>query len=386
MAQDAPSAATGAGAGQPGANPFRPGFGVSPRVLAGRDELLEEFDTALDEGPGSPLRSVLVSGARGMGKTVILNELEEAARVRGWLVVRLPESGDLVEELASTTLPALLAEHDSERAVRRRVTGAGIAGVGSLSTTARERYEVRETAATLLARLLDVLAGHGTGLLFTLDELQAVDREAVSAFASLYQHLVRDERDVALAAAGLPVGVGQLLQHRGTTFLRRAERVQLGPLRTEEVTDAARRTVEGAGGVIAEDALDVLADVVHGYPYLLQLAGYRAWRDAAGGPITADHVRATRGVVSERMGRLVHGPALLDLPQAQRAYLMAMAQDDGASSTGEVAARLGLTAQHANVFRTRLIERELIAPAGHGRVDYSLPYLRDHLRRQAATG
>ena len=65
-----------------GANPFRPGFGVSPRVLAGRDELLEEFDTALDEGPGSPLRSVLVSGARGMGKTFILNYLEEAARVR----------------------------------------------------------------------------------------------------------------------------------------------------------------------------------------------------------------------------------------------------------------------------------------------------------------
>lgn len=364
------------------ANPFRPGFGVSPRVLAGRDQLLEEFDTALDEGPGSPLRSVLVSGARGMGKTVILNELEEAARVRAWLVVRLPESGDLLEELASTTLPSLLAEHDSERAVRRRVTGAGIAGVGSLSATAKERYEVRETAATLIARLLDVLASHETGVLFTLDELQAVDRESVAAFASLYQHLVRDERDVALVAAGLPVGVDQLLQHRGTTFLRRAERVQLGPLSTAEVTDAARRTVEGADGTITDDALRALTEVVHGYPYLLQLAGYRAWREAAGGRIAESHVRATLRVVSERMGRLVHEPALRDLPQAQGAYLAAMARDDGPSSTGEVALRLGLSAQHANVFRTRLIERELIAPAGHGRVDYTLPYLRDHLRRQ----
>ena len=367
-----------------GVNPFRPGFGVSPRVLAGRDELLEEFDIALDEGPGSPLRSVLVSGARGMGKTVILNELEEAARVRGWLVVRLPESGDLVGELAATTVPMLLAEHDGERAVRRRVTGAGVAGVGSLSTTAHERYEVRETAATLLARLLDVLAGHGTGLLFTLDELQAVDRESVAAFAALYQHLVRDERDVALAAAGLPVGVGKLLQHRGTTFLRRAERVQLGPLSRTDVIDAGRRTVEEAGGVIGEDALVALAEVVHGYPYLLQLAGYRAWRDAGGEPITGRDVRATLPILSERMGRLVHEPALRDLPEAQRGYLAAMSLDDGASSTGTVAARLSLTAQHANVFRTRLIERELIMAAGHGRVDYSLPYLRDHLRRLAA--
>lgn len=365
-------------------NPFRPGFGVSPRVLAGRDELLEEFDTALDEGPGSPLRSVLVSGARGMGKTVILNELEEAARARGWLVVRLPESGDMMEEMASTALPALLAEHDGERAVRRRVTGAGIAGVGSLSTTARERYEVRETAATLIARLLDVLAGRGTGVLFTLDELQAVDQESVAAFAELYQHLIRDERDVALAAAGLPMGVGKLLQHRGTTFLRRAERVQLGPLSAADVIDAGRRTVEEAGGVITEDALLALAEIVHGYPYLLQLAGYRAWRDAGGGQITAVLVRETLPILSERMGRLVHEPALRELPGAQRAYLGAMSLDEGASSSGVVAARLGLSAQHANVFRTRLIERELIEPAGHGRVDYSLPYLRDHLRRLAA--
>ena len=366
----------------PGPNPFRPGFGVSPRVLAGRDELVEEFDTALDEGPGSPLRSVLVSGARGMGKTVILNELEEVARGRGWLVVRLPETGDLLEELAATLLPRLLAEHDSERAVHRRVTGGGVAGLGSVTTTAKERYPVRESAGTLLERLLDVLAAHGTGVLFTLDELQAVDRESVAGFASLYQHLVRDERDVALAAAGLPVGVDQLLQHRGTTFLRRAERIQLAALTTRQVVEATRLTIEGADGSVSEPRLTALAEVVHGYPYLLQLAGYRAWREAAGAMITPDHARATVPVVSERMGRLIHDPALRDVPEAQRAYLAAMAQDDGPSSTGEVAARLGLTAQHANVFRTRLIQRELIVPAGHGSVDFGLPYLREHLRRQ----
>lgn len=368
----------------PGANPFRPGFGVSPRVLAGRDDLLEEFDIALDEGPGSPLRSMLVSGARGMGKTVVLNELEDAARARGWLVVRLPESGGLLEELAATVLPGLLAEYDGERAVRRRVTGGGVAGLGSVSVTAQERYPVRESVATLLGRLLDVLSGHGTGLLFTLDELQAVDRDSVAAFASVYQHLVRDDRDVAFVAAGLPVGVDQLLQHRGTTFLRRAERIHLAALKDAEVMEAARLTVEGAQGAVDQDALVAMAGIVHGYPYLLQLVGYRAWREAGGGDILRSHVGATRSVVSERMGRLIHEPALRDLPESQVSYLRAMAQDPGPSSTGEVAGRLGLSAQHANVFRSRLIERELIVPAGHGRVDFALPYLRDHLRRKAA--
>lgn len=365
-----------------GPNPFRPGFGVSPRVLAGRGELLEEFGIALEEGPGSPFRSTLVSGARGMGKTVVLNELEELARVRGWLVVRLPESTGLVDELRDTTLPRLLEEHDPSRAVRRKVTGGGVAGVGSVTTTAEERYPVRESAGTLLSRLLDVLAAHGTGLMFSLDEVQAVDRDALADFASVYQHLVRDEREVAFASAGLPVGVDQLLQHRGTTFLRRAERVHLPALSDAEVVGAARRTVQEGGRRIADEALGALAEAVHGYPYLLQLVGHGAWRAAgARAEISAVDVRSTVPTVIERMGRLIHGPALRDLPQGQRNYLAAMAADDGPSSTGELASRLGISMQYQNVYRTRLIGRELIRSAGHGLVDFTLPYLREHLRK-----
>ncbi|PZU42033.1 MAG: hypothetical protein DI571_12060 [Arsenicicoccus sp.] len=69
------------------------------------------------------------------------------------------------------------------------------------------------------------------------------------------------------------------------------------------------------------------------------------------------------------------------MPQGQLDYLRAMAQDDGPSSTGEVAARLDISKQHGNVVRSRLIDRELIVPAGHGLVDVALPYLREHLRR-----
>lgn len=364
-----------------GPNPFRPGFGVSPRVLAGRADLLEEFELALDEGPGSPLRSVLISGARGMGKTVILNELEELARVRGWLVVRLPESTGILEELRDTSLPALLAEHDPARSVKRRVTGGGVTGLGSITTSAEERYAVRDTAATLLGRLLDVLSTRGTGVMFSLDEVQAVDREALAEFAAMYQHVVRDEREVVFAAAGLPVGVDRLLAHPGTTFLRRAERIHLPALTRTEVTDAAERTVQDAGRGITSDAVEALADLVHGYPYLLQLAGHGAWRAAGDSDeIQSADVVSTRSGVIERMGRLVHAPALRDLARGQRDYLGAMAKDDGPSSTGEIAARLGVSMQYQNVYRDRLIEGELIRPAGRGLVDFALPYLREHLR------
>ncbi len=364
-------------------NPFRPSFGVSPRVLAGREDLLQDFDVALDEGPGSPLRSLLVSGARGMGKTVVLNELEDIARTRGWLVVRLPEGDGMLEELEVSTVPALLAEHDST-AVRRRVTGGGIGAVASVATEVEDRYPVRHSLAQLLARLLDVLATHETGLLFTLDEVQAASPDVVGRFAATYQHLVRDDREVAFAAAGLPTGIDQLLRQGGTTFLRRAERVHLAVLAGGEVRTAARATVEEAGRTIGEEALDRYVAIVHGYPYLLQLVGYHAWRAHRDRPeITADDVARTLPLVVERMGRLVHAPALGPLPEGQRRYLRAMAVDDGPASTRQVAERMGVPMQQQNVYRARLIDRELVEPAGHGYVDFTLPYLREHLRAQA---
>lgn len=364
-------------------NPFRPSFGVSPRVLAGRVDLLQDFDVALDEGPGSPLRTLLVSGARGMGKTVVLNELEDIARSRGWLVVRLPEGDRMLEELVDTTVPALLAEHDVT-AVRRRLTGGGVSSVVTVSTQVEDRYPVTASLAQLLTRLCEVLAGHETGLLFTLDEVQAAAPDVVGRFATTYQHLVRDDREVAFAAAGLATGVDQLLRQAGTTFLRRAERVHLAALTETEVASAARATVEDAGRRIGDAALGRFVQICHGYPYLLQLVGYHAWRAERGGEeITLDDVDRTLPVVVERMGRLVHAPALGTVPERQRSYLRAMAADDGPAATSEVARRMGVSMSEQNVYRARLIDRELITPAGHGFVDFALPYLREHLRGQA---
>ncbi|WP_299520647.1 ATP-binding protein [uncultured Serinicoccus sp.] len=364
-----------------GGNPFRPSFGTSPRVVAGRADLLDEFDIALDEGPGSPMRSILLSGARGMGKTVLLNELEERARVRGWHVLRLPEGPGLMSELERTVLPARLTEHDPA-SQRRRITGGSISAVGSVSTDTSEAYPTTPSVATMLQRLAEIARSHGTGVLLTLDEVQAAPIEDVARLASAYQHLLRDESEIAFVGAGLPTGIAALLAQQGSTFLRRAERVDLAPLRREEVLDAAVRTVREAGRVISAEAGERLADVVHGYPYLLQLVGYQAWRAAGDDEvITLADVEATLPVVVDRMSRLVHTPALRQVPPGQLDYLRAMAQDDGPSSTGEVAARLGVSKQHGNVVRGRLIDRELIAPAGHGLVDMALPYLREHLRR-----
>ena len=97
------------------ANPFRPSFGNSPPVLAGRDELIEQFAEALDNGPGAPGRATLYTGARGTGKTVMLNEVADIARQRGWLVIEETASPGVVTRLV-TPAPAGRCSPTSTRA------------------------------------------------------------------------------------------------------------------------------------------------------------------------------------------------------------------------------------------------------------------------------
>lgn len=154
-------------------NPFTPTFGVSPPLLVGREDELASFREALEEGPGSPGRAMLFTGARGSGKTVMLNEVEDLARRHGWLVVSETTRPGVAEHLAQTVLPGLLAEHVSG-AVRSRVTGAQVAAAGfgaGVSTEREQRYPQAASLRSQLEALTEALAVHQSGVLVSLDEV-----------------------------------------------------------------------------------------------------------------------------------------------------------------------------------------------------------------------
>jgi hypothetical protein len=189
---------------------------------------------------------------------------------------------------------------------------------------------------------------------------------------------------VALAFAGLPSAVSDLLNDKVLTFLRRATPVQLEDVPLDEVRSALARSITESGRYIDAQALDAATVATGGYPFMIQLVGYHVWRKANG--LAIDLVSAKEGIAAarNRLGSTVHATALADLSDIDRTYLLAMAQDDGPSNTGTVASRMGKTPQYANVYRTRLIEAGVIEPVMHGYVDFSIPYLREYLREHAA--
>ena len=347
------------------ANPFRPSFGVNPPLLAGRDAEILAFGDALDQGPGAPGRATIYTGLRGVGKTVMLNEAEAQARQRGWVVVSETSVPGLVQRLVSNRLPEVAANLEMHRQ-GTRLTAINLPfHLGGLTwqppTSTSEGPDLRAQ----LTALTDHLAEHGTGLLITVDELHQSDRAGMRELAATLQHCLREERPVAFAGAGLPTAVADLLNDDVLTFLRRADRHQLGAVDNADVADALARTTgehwtrhhrrRSAGRCHRHQRIS-LPDPAGRLLDLQTRRHRRGWicPDRRGDRCP----RGQRG--PRRLGSLIHEPALRDLSHVDRTFLAAMASDDGSSWMPDIAARLGVDKSYASQYRLRLIAADMI--------------------------
>lgn len=368
-------------------NPFKAGFGVSPPLLAGRDQLIADFADALLDGPGALGRATLYTGARGAGKTVMLNAIEAAAKSQGWIVVSETASPGLIDRLTQSRLPEKLREFDP-KVVRRRLTGIDLPlKGGGVSWETLESHVVKADLRAQISLLADLLADHETGVLITLDEVHVNQIGELRELATVIQHAFREDREVAFAAAGLPSAISDLLNDDVLTFLRRADRHALGTVDLDDVRRALRSPIEAGGRAVADKVLDLMVDATEGYPFLIQLVGEQCWRvDRESKEISRSQAQTGIANARRRLGSLVHAPALHDLSGVDKSFLLAMAEDDGASKIADIAKRLDSDGNYAGIYRLRLIDAELISPAGHGLVDFTLPYLREYLREQAGKG
>ncbi|MCY1158881.1 MAG: family ATPase [Citricoccus sp.] len=366
-------------------NPFKPTAGAAPPLLVGRQPILDAFQESIDDGPGAPFLLQLMTGARGVGKTVMLNELGEVAVRNGWIVIHATAGPGMLDRIA-------------RRAARyRQELGSPDRGPGTTSwkitTPVGELGRESHTSDPELriwldevADLLDVLEDHGTGVCVTIDEIHSLDLGQMQILAGDVQMFVREGRRISLIMAGLPRAVEELLagDSRPTTFLRRAERPLLADVPVAEVADSFFQIITDADRSISDELAMECAQATEGYPFMIQLVGYHVWRQAGRGPITQEHVTAGVAAAQSRLGALVHEPALADLSAVDRTFLVAMARDDGPSRLGDIAGRMSRDRRYASVYRDRLLKAGMIRAAGHGLVDFEAPYLREYLRGHAA--
>lgn len=364
-------------------NPFRPTFGSAPYVLIGRDEHVLDFEAAFEAvDPGAPGLTALITGARGMGKTVLLGEFAHAAEKQGWVTIKETARPGLLERLGVDRLPRLLEQYAPHK---RRMKQLGVnTPLGGFNGAFEEAARAELTVRSQIEMLTDALVRHQTGLAITIDEVQQGDPDELQALGEIAQFARQDDRLFALAAAGLSNYMDDFLAGKGTTFLRRAEPHKIGAIADlDAISDALTQTVEEAGGMIEACAAQYAAKESRGYPFLIQLIGYQAWRETSN--ITLGAVQVAVENARRRLASQVHSSALVGLSDIDKTYLLAMSLDGEApSNTGEIASRIGVSPQYANTYRKRLMDQGVIENVGYGQVAYTIPYLGDYLREHAS--
>ncbi len=379
-------------------SPYRPGFNQAPMVLAGREEVLAAADeaiavAALDRRTPQPL---LLLGARGVGKTVLLGEIAGRAGVRhGWPHVHLeitpsaPFAPQLLQTVASTM--ELLEGDPARRRLRATdtVVHAKLPGVGAEVHLAREQQPEGDPTlaiATVLRHLADRLMQQGTGVVLTVDEAQLADRNEMTRFAAALQEGTGNDWPLMVAIAGLR----SIRDHRRMpSYFERAEWHELGALDQAATLEALAAPAAAAGRPFDPPAAAYLAGETGGYPYAIQLYGHHAWRASAGQDrITLDAARRAARTASAQLERGLYAQRWAQASPREQEYLLALAaqQAEGQPMTGgAVARRLGVVPAQLSQYRARLIEKGTLVAEGDA-LSFAVPGMAAYVLRAVEAG
>lgn len=360
-------------------NPFTPTFGQIPPVMAGRSEIIGEVVRAFERGMGDPNLVSLLVGARGSGKTALLTYLADEALSRGWVTASVSAVPGMLEDIEERALVA--AGEFVETPDRMRLRGFNVGQLLGVEWESREAPP--GNWRTRMGGILDMMAEHDVGLLIVVDEVR-VDLEDMIQLASVYQHFVREGRKVALLMAGLPSKVSALLRDDSVSFLRRASYHQLGRVDDGAVRDALRKTVEAGGRSIESSALDCAVRAIEGFPYMMQLVGYRMWDESpTRREISAQDVVRGTEYAERDIERKILETTYRELSRGDLRFLYAMLEDEGVeSSTRDIGARLGKKANYVSQYKRRLLAQGVLEDRGHGMVSIAIPRFRDYLTRR----
>lgn len=347
-----------------------------------------------------PNRGLVLSGLRGVGKTVLLNELRGRAEHADWFVVSVEaQRGDRSQEnvrrrFARELLTA--GRRLSKPGVTQRMKSAlgtiasfsvkvGVTGISLDVSAAHGRADsgdLETDLGELIEDLTDALQDKGLGFGLFIDEMQDLDGETLSALLAAQHEAGQRERPFYLIGAGLPSLPGVLSEARSY-----AERLfdfrTIGALSPAAARAALLDPARKYGADLELAAADLLADEAEGYPYFLQEYGRAIWDLSPTTPFTLDDARAAVNYGLERLDEGFFTARWDRATPTERKFLIAMAGDEGGpSSTSTVASRLGKPVGGIGPTRAGLISKGLIYAPDHGLIAYTVPGMAPFIRRQ----
>jgi hypothetical protein len=394
-------------------NPYAPGAGQRPPELAGRDGELSAFDVVLERVAHSrPERSVVLTGLRGVGKTVLLNAMRGAAVRRGWGTGKLEARPE-----QPLRHPLAAALHLAVRELAQPNKGEAEHVLGVLKAFAQReprspngkppklrdrwqpgidvpavagRADSGDIEIDLVELFTDVagLAGDtGHGVAIFIDEMQDLGPDDVSALCAACHEISQQRLPLVVVGAGLP-HLPAVLSASKSYSERLFRYARIDRLDRTAADLALRAPARDEGADFDDDGLAAMYAATAGYPYFVQAYGKVAWDVAPRSPITAADVAAAAPEAESELAVGFFGSRYERATPAEREYLRAMADvsdpsiPDDAVPTSAVAESLTRQPQSLSPARDGLLKKGLVYSGQRGRIAFTVPHFGRYLRTQ----
>src|SRR2546429_4767756 len=382
-------------------NPYAPGAGQRPPELTGRDREIGQFEVVLERvARGRPERSMVLTGLRGVGKTVLLNTFRSMAIQRLWGTGKIEARPDqsIRRPVAAALHMAVRELAPRHRAPDRVEYFLGVlkafaardpkAPKGSSVTTAfgidvpmqrgrADSGDLEVDLTELFAEAASVAADLSVGIALFVDEMQDIPTADVSALCAACHELSQTGGPLVVVGAGLP-HLPAVLSASKSYSERLFRYVRIDRLDRADADQAVLAPCSRENAGITPTALDALFDASSGYPYFIQAYGKAAWDAAAADPITAEDVMVAAPEAEAELAVGFFGSRYERATPAEREYLRAMAEmtagkDEGAG-TPDIAVYLGRKPSSLSPARDNLIKKGLIYSAERGRIAFTVPH------------
>jgi hypothetical protein len=359
----------------------------------------ENFQSLIERlAAGGFERSLIYSGLRGVGKTVLLMELDVLATEAGWATTDVQEVGSQPDFRVTFARMAarLLREMSRKHRIKDRVERAlGVVKAFSVAVPAGVQLKLDVKAASGIADsgdpeqdLSDLVREIGevarltkAGALFLVDEMHNLDASSLAAICIAFQAISRNALPVAMVGAGLPD-----LQVRLMSAKPYADRLfqyqELGRLSAAAARAALIAPAATRGVSYEEPAVLRVVEESAGYPYFIQEYGLELWNHAERSPIATADVEAVREIVTDSLARNFFGTRFQLATDAEQRYLSAMASvENPPYRSAEVAQAYGAKNQRGvSIHRDALISKGLIWAPRRGQLDFTVPLFAEYLR------
>lgn len=381
-------------------NPFSPGAGSPPPELVGRKLVLDQakllFGRALR---GKSEKSLLLTGLRGVGKTVLLLEIERISEEMGFKTILIEAHEN--KSLAWLLIPSLkkllfaLERLKPSEKVKRSLAvlksfisgikiNAGEMEIGldiEAERGAADSGDIEIDLPNLLISVAEAAKERNIGVAFLIEEIQYFAPAEISGLIMTMHKMQQRQLPLILIGAGLPL-LPALVGESKSYAERLFHFSKIGPLSASDTAQALNDPIKPSKLIFSKEALTEIYTLTQGYPYFLQEWGYQCWNHANTHSITLPLVKKISPIVMQRLDENFFKIRFDRLTFSEKNYLRAMAElGPDAHRSGKIAQLLGLKLSNLGPLRAKLIKKGMIYSPAHGDIAFTAPLFDEFMRR-----